>query len=209
MTDPRHSERCPHDDAEELLPWYATGQLDSAERAQVERHLYSCASCREQLSVERRLINKFQSMTPEVESGWVRLKARIEPPRQIPQPRPTFFADLRALVRRPAVAALAAAQLAIIAFGGWLVTLSQPTYQTLGSAPAPAAANLIVIFQADATEEDVRDTLKYAGASIVGGPTAAGAYLLHVEPRQRQSALVRLQADDDIELAQPIDGSAS
>ena len=31
--DPSLSEHGPHDEAEELLPWYATGQLDAAERA--------------------------------------------------------------------------------------------------------------------------------------------------------------------------------
>ncbi len=67
MADPNHSDRPPHDEAEELLPWYATGQLDAADRARVERHLYSCAACRKQVGVERQLIDEFQAMTPEVE----------------------------------------------------------------------------------------------------------------------------------------------
>jgi anti-sigma factor RsiW len=212
MADPHLSDRPPHDEAEELLPWYVTGQLDPADRARVEKHLYSCASCRQQLGIERRLIDEFQSMTPEVDSGWARLKARIEPtrPRQTPPaPRPSFLADLRALIARPAVAALAAAQLAVLAFGGWIVTLSQPAYHVLGSAPAPASANMIVMFRADATEEDVRDALKAAGASIVGGPTSADAYLLHVDPRRRQMALNRLQANDYVQLAEPVDGVGS
>jgi len=204
-------EQPPHDEAEELIPWYATGQLDATDRARVERHLYACASCREQLKVERRLIDEFQAMTPEVESGWVRLKARIEPPRPAPQvqaPKPGFLADLQALIARPAVAALAAAQMAALAFGGWLVALSQPAYHALGSAPEPAGANVIVIFRSEATVEDVRDALKGAGASIVSGPTAADAYLLHVEPKQRQTALARLQGDDDVQMAEPIDGGS-
>ena len=209
MADPNHSDRPPHDEAEELLPWYATGQLDAADRARVERHLYSCASCRKQLGVERQLIDEFQAMTPEVESGWARLKARIEPPRPARPAQaagPGFLADLRALISRPAVAALAAAQMAALAFGGWLVVLSQPAYHALGSAPEPTAANVIVIFRADATVDDVRDTLKAAGASIVNGPTDADAYLLHVDPKQRKTALSKLQADDDVQLAQPVDG---
>jgi len=157
------------------------------------------------------VIDEFQAMTPEVESGWVRLKARIEPPRPAPQvqaPKPGFLADLQALIARPAVAALAAAQMAALAFGGWLVALSQPAYHALGSAPEPAGANVIVIFRSEATVEDVRDALKGAGASIVSGPTAADAYLLHVEPKQRQTALARLQGDDDVQMAEPIDGGS-
>jgi hypothetical protein len=65
-----------------------------------------------------------------------------------------------------------------------------------------------VIFRSEATVEDVRDALKGAGASIVSGPTAADAYLLHVEPKQRQTALARLQGDDDVQMAEPIDGGS-
>jgi anti-sigma factor RsiW len=207
MADPSLSERGPHDQAEELLPWYATGQLEAADRARVERHLYACAACRQQLMVERRLIDEFQASSPEIESGWARLKGRIEPPRPATPPRPSALAELWAILSRPAVATLAVAQLAfVVVAGGVLLSLSQPAYHALGSAPAPAAANVIVMFRAEVTQEDVRDALSAAGASIVGGPTSAGAYLLHVEPRQRQVALIKLQADDDVQLAQPLDG---
>jgi len=209
MRDPSLSERGPHDEAEELLPWYATGQLGQDDRARVERHLYACASCREQLAVERRLIDEFQTTSPALESGWARIKARIEPPRPKLAATPSFFADLRAIISRPAIAALAAAQVAALALGGMFVSLSQPAYHVLGSAPAPASANIIVMFRADATENDVRDALKATGASIVGGPTSADAYLLHVEPQRRQAALARLHADDIVQLAEPVDGSGT
>ena len=212
MAGPNLTEQRPHDEAEELLPWYANGQLDAADRARGEAHLSSCAHCRQQLAMERRLIEEFQAIAPEVESGWARLRARVEAPRRIrvdksPAPRP--FAELRALLSRPAVATLATAQVAFVVLaGGALLSLSKPVYHTLGSAPAPASANLIVMFRSDATEEDVRDVLRASDASIVGGPTAANAYLLHVAPTERQSALVKLQSDGNVQLAQPIDGVA-
>jgi anti-sigma factor RsiW len=209
MSDLSLSEHGPHDEAEELLPWYVTGQLDAAERARVERHLYACGACRQQLAVERRFIGEFQASSPEVESGWARLKARVQPPPPAIPARPAFFADLKSLISRPAFAALAAAQLAfVIVSGATLLSLSRPAYHALGSAPVPASGNVIVIFRSDATEQDVRATLHSAGASIVGGPTDADAYLLHVEPRQRSAALAKLQSDDLITLAQPIDGVA-
>jgi hypothetical protein len=46
-----------------------------------------------------------------------------------------------------------------------------------------------------------------AGASIVRGPTAAGAYLLHVEPKRRRAALTKLRADRQVQMAEPIDGA--
>ena len=119
-------------------------------------------------------------------------------------------ADLWAAFTRPVVLALAAAQVAFVTFAsGLMLWLSQPAYQALGSAPAPASANAIVMFRADATEQDVREAMRSAGATIVGGPTAAGAYLLHVDPRQRPSALAKLRADDDVQLAEQIDGGQS
>ena len=50
-----------HREAEELLPWYATGQLDADDRALVEAHLSSCAHCQRQLQAERRMIDEFVS----------------------------------------------------------------------------------------------------------------------------------------------------
>jgi anti-sigma-K factor RskA len=207
MDTPRTFAAGPHDEAEELLPWYATGQLDAADRALVERHLLSCGNCREQLAVERRLIDEFQAMAPEVESGWARLRGRIDTPVQVARPPRRPFAELWAFLTRPAVAAIAVAQLALVVIaGGALLSLSRPAYHVLGSAPVPADANVIVIFDADTTEGEMRGALGAAGASIVGGPTSADAYLLHVAPAGRQNSLARLQADANVQLAQPIDG---
>jgi len=140
-----------HDEAEALLPWYATGQLDVGDRALVDAHLVSCARC----------------------------------------------------------VAVAAAQFAfLILAGGILLSLSRPDYRALGSASAAPAANLIVIFRPDATEQDMRSVLRASGASLVGGPTSADAYLLHVAAADRPTAIARLQSDRHVQMAQPIDGSA-
>lgn len=211
MACPDLFEHKPHDEAEELLPWYATGQLDAADRARVERHLHACAACREQLAVERRLIDEFQAMTPEIESGWARLRVRVQTPSTVPPRRgPSPLAEFLDFVRRPAVAGLAAAQLAfVVVAGAVLLSLSRPDYHVLGAAPVPASANVIVMFRADATIDDVRDVLKSAGASIVDGPTPADAYLLHVAPQQRQKAIAELQSSDHVQMAEPIDGAGS
>lgn len=209
MADPDLTSTQPHDEAEELLPWYATGQLDAADRVKVEAHLSSCAECQQQLATERRLVQEFRAITPEVESGWARLRSRIESPAAIRRPQLTFAEQFWATLRRPAVATLAFAQVAfVVVAGGILLSLSRPSYHALGSAPVPASANLIVMFRAEATVQDVDDTLKSVRATIVEGPTDSDAYLLHVAPQQRQVALNRLQANDQVSLAQPIDGIA-
>jgi anti-sigma factor RsiW len=204
--DPSLSEHGPHDEAEELLPWYATGQLDAAERGRVERHLYACAACREQLSLERQLIGEFQASSPQIESGWARLKAQIAPPRPAAPAKQPVLAELWSILSRPAVATLAVAQLAFfLVAGSVLLSLSRPDYHTLGSAPEPAAANAIVMFRAETTAKDVSDALGARGASIVGGPTSTGAYLIHLDPAKRKTALAKLRADDDVQMAQPVD----
>jgi anti-sigma factor RsiW len=212
MTNTKSPERAPHDEAEELLPWYATGQLEADDRIRVEAHLSACAECREQLALERRLVKEFRAITPEIESGWARLRLRLATPQPVVfQPtRPSALAEFWSLVTRPAVAGLALAQVAfLLVAGGVLISLSQPTYHALGSAPVPASANLIVMFRADTTVGDVQQSLRRAGASIVDGPTEADAYLLHVDPRQRQTALASLKSDGDVQLAEPIDGEKS
>jgi len=199
----------PHDQAEELLPWYATGQLDAADRALVEKHLASCARCQRQLAAERVLIHEFQSLTPEIETGWAQLRGRIAAQ---PRSRPRLgaaLAEFWELLKRPAVAALATAQVAFVAIGATVLQWSsQPTYVALGSAPVAASANVIVMFRPEAREADLRGALATSGAALVGGPTEADAYLLHVPASARPAALEKLRKDSNVTLAQPIDGPA-
>ena len=199
----------PHDQAETLLPWYATGQLDAADRALVETHLASCARCQRQLAAERALIHEFQSLTPEIETGWAQLRGRIVAQ---PRSRPRLGAGLAEfweLLKRPAVAALATAQVAFVALGATILQWSsQPTYVALGSAPVAGSANVIVMFRPEARESDLRGALATSGAALVGGPTEADAYLLHVPVNARPAALEKLRKDSNVTLAQPIDGPA-
>ncbi|HXO43682.1 MAG TPA: zf-HC2 domain-containing protein [Thermoanaerobaculia bacterium] len=48
MTDPKHDER--HDTVWLLLPWYANGTLETAERLLVEDHLAGCPGCLEEVA---------------------------------------------------------------------------------------------------------------------------------------------------------------
>jgi len=212
MPNPIQTEVSPHDAAEELLPWYATGQLEPDERALVEQHLSSCAHCRRQLAFERRMVDEFADLTPEIDTAWARLRQKIEPPRlaargtslwdRVAREASDFWQNLS----RPAVAALATLQLAIIGGAGAFVTLSQESYQAMSSAPLPESANVIVMFGGDTTESQIRDLLQANNATLVGGPTPADAYLLEVPSQSRPAVLSHLRADDHVTLAQPIDG---
>ena len=76
----------------------------------------------------------------------------------------------------------------------------------VGAAPVPASANLVVVFKPDTREEQLRRLLDSNGASLVGGPTDADAYLLHVPDAARADVVTRLQARPEIVMAEPIDG---
>ena len=198
-----------HDQAEELLPWYATGQLDAADRASFEHHLASCARCQRTLGLEPVLIGQVRSFSPDVDSGWARLRNRIEARSDRRSRIARAAREIWDFVRRPAVAAVATAQLAFVAVGAWLAQpLAQPAYVGLGAAPTTAAATALVLFRPEARETELRAALQASGASLVGGPTEADAYMLHVAPNSRAAALARLRTDRNVTLAQPIDGPA-
>ena len=215
MPEPIQTEITPHHEAEELLPWYATGQLEGDELTLVEQHLSSCAYCRRQLAFERRMVDEFASLTPEVDAGWERLRQRLE---SEPRERRETFRDKVAndaaalwhTLSRPTVAALAAAQLAFVVIAGaLLMSLSQPSYRALGSAPPPASANVIAMFDAGTTQSQLTELLRKNGASLVGGPTSADAYLLRVPSQSRATVIEQLRSDRHVILAEPIDKPTS
>jgi anti-sigma factor RsiW len=203
--------RDPHEQAEELLPWYATGRLDAADRSLVEAHLAACARCQRQLAGERRMVEQFQSFSPQVASGWARMRQRIEAHEERPSWIDRTASDIWQLLKRPAVAALATAQVAILGIAAAIAPSlgSAPAYVALGDRAQPAqSANVIILFRPEATEAGMRGALRRSGASLVGGPTDADAWLLSVPPAQRSAALAKLRADREVVMAEPIDGVA-
>ena len=74
-----------------------------------------------------------------------------------------------------------------------------------GAKPTGEAGNLVVIFRPDASEQAIRETLRANGARMVGGPTAADAYVLSVPGAARTLALSRLRGSASVVLAEPVD----
>jgi hypothetical protein len=213
MADLPGADERPHDEAEALLPWYATGQLDECDRAIVEDHLQGCVQCQQQLFVERRIVDEFGTLVPQVENGWAKLRASLDAPAL--SKRPPLFQPLVEMwhsLTRPAAMGFVAAQAVFLLIAGSLfISLQRPPaaqYHALSSGSVPTQANMIVMFQGNTTEQQMRDALNASGASLVGGPTEADAYLLHVQANERARAIASLQSDRHVTLAQPIDGTA-
>jgi anti-sigma factor RsiW len=204
-----HFNNNPHKQTQTLLAWYANGSLDPEEHAEVEAHLVECAECRADLKLEHALSAGISSLPPDMEQGWSQLRSRVLGQSQ-PAPRvtPFRFSRLQPALPTAWVLTAQAASLAVIAGLAWMV-LAQPrpvaAYRVLGSAPVAATGNLVVVFKPGTSEQALRAALVGDGARIVDGPTASGAYVLHVAQAQRGAALGHMQADSDILLAEPID----
>lgn len=196
-----------HDEAQRLLTWYATGALDPADQKLVEAHLGGCPKCQADLEMERRLGAEVAALPFEAEEAWSRLSARMNPKRRSASLGAWVEAAQRRFARAPSWLGWGLAAQAFMLVGFTLVTAALPggaAYRTLGASAAPAAGNVLVIFDPDTTERRLRAALTQVGARVVDGPTEADAYVLHVAPTRRAQALAALRQRDDVVMAQPI-----
>ena len=198
----------PHEQAQQLLPWYVNGTLEADESAMVEAHLVECAECRADLAAERVMAREVAALPLDVEHAWSMLSDRIEaagPPRRLAEPVP--FLRRKVAIGWALGGPLAAA--AAVAFAVAVVpgapSPAGETYRALGSAPTAAPGNALVMFKPDARDVDLRSALTKAGARVVDGPTASGAYVVRIAPASRAQALDDLRSMPQIVLAEPID----
>lgn len=201
----------PHQSTEMLLPWYAVAQLEDKDRAAVEAHLDACSQCRVTLERERRLKTEISALPLRPDLGWEKLERRLAPDRRARRREARRGQRHWTDIGWPAaLAAFTGAQAVMLAFAMLLPRPVPPTmppaadYRTLGAPTARANGNILILFRPDSREQDLRFALARAGARLVDGPTAAGAYVLDVEPGRRDAALARLRAERTILLAQPI-----
>jgi anti-sigma factor RsiW len=206
-----------HDDACALLPWYVTGRLEAEDVARVEAHLAICPQCQADLAGERRLhaaVAELDEPIGNADAGFAALRGRLTPQPEavgaLPVQRRVEGFSRQWRQSAPWLRWAVAAELALLVLAGAAFAVSHkasaPQYRTLGAAPEPAAANIVVVFRPDVRESDMRRTLRDTQARMVDGPTAADAYLLHVAPAGRTEAVARLRHDATIVLAEPIDG---
>ena len=210
-----------HRDIQALLPWYVNDTLEDGDRARVELHLNHCVECRAELRREIRLaegVSALETESGNVDVAWARMNRQLDEERAAASPRWGWLAKLRsALVGEPAAGGgpawlgwVAAAQFAVILLlGGALLAPAAPArYHALSAAPVDSAANLIVIFRPETREEEFRAILRANNARLVGGPTSAHAYLLHVSMPERAKTLTKLRRQPSVVLAEPLDGES-
>lgn len=198
-----------HRHTQEALPWYVTDTLDDQERAAVDAHLASCAACRRDLEAERELAEQFVGLPLNADAGWAAVRSRMQG-----QGRPSGLHKLglalTGWLARPARLGWIVASQALVLVAATVVYTALPQqpaaeYHALSAQPVSNAGNVIVMFRPDISEQRLRSTLAGHKASIVDGPTAAGAYVLRVPTGERARILADLQQSKDLVLAQPID----
>lgn len=192
-----------HAAVQALLPWYARGQLDDAERGTVAQHLLHCAACRQELAAEQPMqtllnVAGAPAAVGNVEAGLARMHALMTPkPARPAAPAPRWM---------PWALGLQGAAVAVLL--GVLLTTRQdpPAYQGL-SAPgtAPVVADALVMFKPGTTEQAVRELLQAEKASVAGGPTETGAWLLRVDA----GGLAALRQAPIVVMAEPLQPGAA
>jgi anti-sigma factor RsiW len=196
-----------HDEAQQLLPWLLAGTLEGAELERVQAHLGSCELCRADLTRERKLRAAGRQCEPALDAGTAlaQLLPRLGP-QEAGETRPGRWKSTVAANGGRWLRVLAAAQLAVIAVLALL--LARPgddnaSYRGLG-ATGHAQGNVVVAFNPDTPERELRRILQAAEARVVDGPTVTDAYVLAVPQSRQAFALGRLRAEPAVILAQPL-----
>lgn len=170
---------------------YLTQQLDDDARGRVQAHLDDCAQCRDELAFLSALRDGIQApLPPANELALARLMRDIRAEKNKATP-----------ASRWKQAFLAAA--AVILVQGVLLTqtwrshVDAPGYQPL-SGDTVDTARIVVRFQPDAREADIRALLRSLDLQLVDGPAASGLYRVQSAGHDSTDAVRRLRLHTDI-----------
>lgn len=203
--------RTGHRYVQDLLPWYASGAIEDSERRIVETHLGECAECQRQLRWHQALREAIAATGPagaEPQAALAKLQPRLD---ASGRPLRRVWAWARAILqgRAPAPGWLGyalAAQACLIVALAWVLERpgAESSYHTLSQA-APAAnaqPSIVVVFDPELPEKELRRILRSTDTRIVAGPTDAGAYLLAAQGRDVSAALGALRARKGVRFAE-------
>lgn len=199
-----------HQAVQELLPWFVTDRLVSEERTMVQEHLQCCAICQADVDFQRQLagLSLPAESTPDVDAAFAKLRPKLTArPRAAPTAsRPPFIRSMWTEFTGSWMRWALGAQLAAI--GALCFILLQPdrdaAYRGLGQSGSHAG-NIVVTFNPQTSEQELRRILHASGARVVDGPTVADAYLLNVEADQQGRALALLRSEPAVVLAESLE----
>ena len=186
-----------HEQISELLPWYVSGTLSKAELHDVKTHLPDCGECRREVE-QLRLLQKAEidlsGETPELPQDLLAqaLDQIEEYERERGGAREERAGAWERLVTAWAglwtptpvlVRAMVAVQFLLLV-GVTAFYLAGIGGDEMGTAGGPGGATvgaqITVRFDASASEETIRGTLRQVEARIVDGPSALGLYVVQL-----------------------------
>ena len=173
-----------------LIPWYVNDTLADPERQRVDTHLGSCAVCRDDLAVNKRIFEGIDAQ-PALDympvASLKRLQARLDvaqaqaAPSPVPQLEPSRSDVPWRGWMAASIAAMAVA-VGLLAVDRWVqfeARAQQPRYSTVTtSIPRPAGEVIRAVFSPSITLVELQTILDEAQLKIVSGPTEAGVYSL-------------------------------
>ena len=183
-----------HQEAIELLPWYANQTQPREQHELVEQHLRDCAECaRELVEIERlrRTAAAVADATPEPSPFlFTRMMARIDDHERQKAERRWWH-----LSPKVAAFALLAQFLLIVTLGAFLLRPGADS----GTAGGPSTGPRIAVgFQAGVTEAAMRSAIEEINGTIVDGPTASGLYKVRVEQGAIEKAMAILTKNQQV-----------
>jgi anti-sigma factor RsiW len=190
MTNNRRFENsAEHQEVSALIPWYVNDTLADSERQRVDAHVGSCAVCRDDLAVNKRIFEGIDAQ-PALDympvASLKRLQARLDvaqaqatsPP--VAQPEPSRSdAPWRGWMAA-SIAAMAVA-VGLLAADRWVQfeAARQPNYRTVTTPiPRPQGEVIRAVFSPSITLVELQAILDEAQLMIVSGPSEAGVYSL-------------------------------
>jgi hypothetical protein len=201
-----------HQEIIESLPWYVNGTLSQPERAEIAQHLAAgCRECAQEvasLTALRKAVVAVGDETPEPSpyllnralaqiEDYERTRVQTETRQQKSESPSKWLSAMSAIWGRQtpvfARVALAAQMAAVLVVGSVAIYQykhPQIIYQT-ESGPTGAhdnKATISVIFNENASERDIRQTLDGIGGTIVAGPSAQSRYTIALKVPQESTA---------------------
>jgi len=196
-----------HHESESLLPWFVNGTLAGEELAMVEQHIHECVRC--QREVDRLCTLQAAYRESEMESDIAQSLRKIQS--RIGIAHPSWWNKLHQFwiqTHTGARWAIVMQTISIVILGCLIFIRPEPnlSYRVLSAAPIAQQppANLVIVFNPQIAEADLRRIVQGVGARIVDGPMQTNAYLLALPADQQTAALQKLRSEQSVTLVEPL-----
>ncbi len=227
-TDKKLNER---EQVEALMTWIDRKQLTEADQSLVADELARSPDLQDELALEKALIGALAKVEEDEQAAadashdaaWQSFKSRLEaqergdgqtelrptPARAAGAGRSSSWRKLR--MPQSSLGWLATAQAAaLVAMAVFLIPSPSPDqpgeFQTLSSGEEPQvpSGNAVLVFQPSASAASLNNVLDGAGARIVDGPMANGAYVISIDPDGLEDAIESLRESEDVVMVEAL-----